>query len=71
RFAAESRDAETQLDVMKTASRMMQSAAQAALALQRLRSPGTHHTVTVKERPDVGNGGGVPTPEKSKTNGPA
>lgn len=68
RFAAEARDADIQLNVMKTATRMMQAAAQAAIALQRLRSPGTHHTVTVRE---VQEGGRVPTPEKSKTNGAA
>jgi len=69
RFAAEARNADTQLNVMKTATRMMQAAAQAAIALQRLRSPGTHHTVTVREGATVQEGGRVPTPEKSKTNG--
>jgi hypothetical protein len=64
RFAAEAGKADVQLNAMKAASRMMLSAAQAATALKRLRSPGTHHTVTVKE-------GRVPTPEKSKTNGQA
>ncbi len=63
-FAAQSHPAEMQLVAMKAASRMMQSTAQAALALQRLHNPGTHHTVTVE-------GGRVPTPEKSKTNGAA
>jgi hypothetical protein len=47
---------------MKAASRMMQASAMAASALGRLKRPGTHHTVTVR---DKGRG---PTPEILKTN---
>jgi hypothetical protein len=54
-----------QLDAMKTATRMMQAQAGAALALQRLRSTNTHrtHPYVYEGRP--------PVPKKSKTNVPA
>ena len=64
RFAADHRDPKVQLESMKAASRMMQASAMAASALGRLKRPGTHHTVTVR---DKGRG---PTPEILKTNAP-
>ena len=63
RFAFENTDSRVQLESLKTASRMMQASAMAATALARLKRPGTHHTVTVREK------GRDPTPENLKTNG--
>ena len=63
RFAFENNDSRVQLESMKTASRMMQASAMAASALARLKRPGTHHPVTVREK------GRDPTPENLKTNG--
>ena len=70
RFASEHPDPKAQLEAMKAGSRMMQASASAACALKRLRSPGTHHTVTVESRPEAQEGR-VPTPENLKTNGAA
>ncbi|HVP85265.1 MAG TPA: hypothetical protein VMS78_11125 [Rhizomicrobium sp.] len=67
RFAETHPDPKAQLEAMKAGSRMMQASANAACALRRLRSPGTHHTVTVQSAPAAGEGGDT-TPEKSKTN---
>ena len=54
-------------DTMNLAARLMQVSTQTALALQKLKTPGTHHTVTVRA-PKAGR---VPTPEIRKTNGAA
>ncbi len=67
RFAAEHPDPKAQLEAMKAGSRMMQASANAACALKRLRSSGTHHTVTVRSDP-AAEQGRVPTPENLKTN---
>jgi hypothetical protein len=56
-------------DTMTLAARLMQANAQTALALQKLKTPGTHHTVTVRA-PKAGRGK-IPTPEIQKTNGAA
>jgi hypothetical protein len=63
RFGFENGDSRVQLESMKIASRMMQASAMAATALARLKRPGTHHTVTVREK------GRDPAPENLKTNG--
>lgn len=65
RYAEEAKGYSVQLDAMKTATRMMQAQAAAALALQRLTSDNAHHTYTYVHE------GRPPTPEKSKTNVPA
>jgi hypothetical protein len=63
-FAYRHGDSKIQLEGMKAASRMMQASAAAASALARLKRPGTHHTVTVRDR------GRGPTPGNLKTNIP-
>jgi hypothetical protein len=63
KFAAGAPNADVQMNAMKTATRMMQASAAAAASLKRLKSLGTHHTVTV-----VREGEGTPS-QKSKTNG--
>lgn len=64
RFAEGAKGYSIQLDAMKTATRMMQAQAAAALTLQRLTSDNHHSYTYVHE-------GRPPTAEKSKTNVPA
>ena len=63
KFAAGAPDMDLQINAMKIATRMMQVNAAAAASLKRLKSQGTHHTVTVARE-----GEGTPS-QKSKTNG--
>ncbi len=64
RFASEDSRYPVQLEAMKAATRMMQANAAAITALQRLRQPGTHHTVTIRDTQPK-SGGGAP-PQKSE-----